>query len=115
MSVYTSCFDNILCAGKGTILYGTLVYINKQKFFNIENIYYSKGRTFIYFNQFQKLQEIYSIMKNHISQTAYTTHHLIFNTSIINTDYNKLLTNLNDILMTYMLFNIGYYLKTNHF
>ena len=30
MSVYTCCFDNILCAGKGTILYGTLITINKQ-------------------------------------------------------------------------------------
>ena len=40
-------FDKILCSGKGTILYGTVFYINNKKLFNIENIYYSRGYSFI--------------------------------------------------------------------
>tara|TARA_Y100000022_G_scaffold185163_1_gene180748 strand:- start:360 stop:1310 length:951 start_codon:yes stop_codon:yes gene_type:complete len=83
-------FDKILCSGKGTILYGTIFYINKKKLFNIENIYYSRGYSLIYNNQSQKLKEINNIMQNHIKQVFCTKNTVVFGTPIIDTNYYNL-------------------------
>ena len=37
------CFDETLCINKGTILYGTIVEVNSQPFYFIEDIYFNKG------------------------------------------------------------------------
>ena len=54
ISINICCFDKILCSGKGTVLYGTVFNIGKKKFFNIENIYYSRGNNLIFTNQYIK-------------------------------------------------------------
>ena len=106
ISINVCCFDNILCAGKGTILYGTIFFVNKIRFFNIENIYYFKGNSLIYCNQYQKLKEIEFIMKNHIKQISYFPHSTIFGLPLIADHYYQL---KNDIQkLPYDLYAIQY-------
>tara|TARA_B110000444_G_scaffold70540_1_gene66291 strand:+ start:161 stop:1102 length:942 start_codon:yes stop_codon:yes gene_type:complete len=81
--VNVCCFDSSLCSGKGTILYGTIFYIAKKKFFNIENIYYSRGYSLIHFNQNKKLREIYEVMDKNIKQVTYLKNSINFGVPII--------------------------------
>jgi hypothetical protein len=90
ISINISSFDKALCSGKGTVLYGTIFSINKKKFFNIENIYYSKGNSLIYYTQYKKLKEIANIVKNYIKQASYLKNSIIFGTPIIDTNYYNL-------------------------
>ena len=90
ISINICSFDKLLCSGKGTILYGTIFLINKKKFFNIENIYYSKGNSLIYYSQYKKFKEIGNIMNNYIKQTPYLKNCIIFGTPIIETNYYNL-------------------------
>ena len=90
ISINICSFDKFLCSGKGTILYGTIFSINKKKFFNIENIYYSKGNSLIYYSQYKKFKEIGNIMNNYIKQTPYLKNCIIFGTPIIEKNYYNL-------------------------
>ena len=90
ININISSFDKALCSGKGTVLYGTIFSINKKKFFNIENIYYSKGNSLIYYTQYKKLKEIANIVKNYIKQASYLKNSIIFGTPIIDTNYYNL-------------------------
>ena len=90
-------FDKILCAGRGTILYGTIFNVNKKKFFNIENIYYSKGYSFMHTNQHQKLKEIAYLMGNYIRQVYYLPNSVIFGTPLIDTNSYLLKNKIKDL------------------
>jgi len=90
ISINISSFDKALCSGKGTVLYGTIFSINKKKFFNIENIYYSKGNSLIYYTQYKKLKEIADIVKNYIKQASFLKNSIMFGTPIIDTNYYNL-------------------------
>ena len=83
-------FDKILCSGKGTILYGTIFFVNKVKFFNIENIFYSKGNNFSYVNQYDKLREISSILKHYLRQTIFFKSGVVFGSPLISDNYYDL-------------------------
>lgn len=112
ISVNICCFDKILCAGKGTILFGTIFYVNKQSFFNIENIYYSRGYSLIGFNQHRKLTEIGFIMKNYIKQVAYLPNCTIFGTPIIAENSYILQKSIN--YLPYDLYSIQHRLLYNN-
>uniref|UniRef100_A0A6C0JAW5 mRNA capping enzyme adenylation domain-containing protein n=1 Tax=viral metagenome TaxID=1070528 RepID=A0A6C0JAW5_9ZZZZ len=81
--VNVCCFDNSLCSGIGTILYGTIFSIAKKKFFNIENIYFSRGYNLLHLNQNKKLREIYDVMNKHIKQVTYLKNSINFGVPII--------------------------------
>tara|TARA_B110000037_G_scaffold221952_1_gene294764 strand:- start:2403 stop:3347 length:945 start_codon:yes stop_codon:yes gene_type:complete len=105
-------FDKILTSGKGTILYGTIFNINKKNFFNIENIYFSKGYSLIHYNQYQKFKQIGLVINNYISQSAYTNNAIIFGMPIIETNYYKLKEKINNL--PYELYSIQYRLLYNN-
>jgi len=79
-------FDYSLCSGVGTILYGTIFQVNKNKFFNIEDIYYIKGRNVAFKNQYFKINEMINLMKNYIRQKSYNRS-IIFGCPNITTSY----------------------------
>ena len=93
-------FDKILCSGSGTVLYGTIFNIGKKKFFNIENIYYSKGNNLIYTNQFIKLKEMYNIMHNYLKQVTYLKNSVNFGLPIIEKNKYELEKKLTEIPYT---------------
>lgn len=83
-------FDYKLCAGVGTILYGTVFFVNNQKFFNIEDIFYFKGNSLIYKNQFNKINEICHLMKHNLKQKVYIKNSIIFGCPNITTNLNEI-------------------------
>ena len=99
-------FDKILCSGNGTILYGTIFYVNNQKMFNIENIYYFKGRDLKYYNQYKKLVETSNLISNYINQVNFLKNNTIFGMPIIDTNYYNLMEKTKEL--PYQLFCIQY-------
>ena len=83
ITINVCCFDKSLCSGKGTILYGTIFKIGNKQFFNIENLYYSRGNTLIFTNQYIIMKEIYNIIHNYLKQVTYLKHSIIFGLPII--------------------------------
>ena len=112
ISVNICCFDKILCADKGTILFGTIFYINKQPFFNIENIYYSRGNSLINWTQYDKLMELSSLMENYIKQVVYLPNSIIFGLPIIADNNYILKKNIQDL--PYELYSIQHRLLYNN-
>ena len=106
ISVNICSFDKILTSGKGTILYGTIFYINKKKFFNIENIYYYKGYSLSNYNQYQKFKQISLLVNYNINQTPYLKNSIIFGLPIIDTNYYKLKEQIHNL--PYDLYSIQY-------
>ena len=112
ITINICCFDKILCSGKGTIFYGTIFYIGKKKFFNIENIFYSKGHSLIHFNQYKKLKETYDVMNNYIKQVTYLKNSVNFGLPIIKKNPYELKKTLENI--PYDLYCIQYRLLYNN-
>ena len=96
IKIANSSFDKMLTLGSGTIFYGTIFHINNKNIFNIENIYYHKGKDISSLNQLNKLNLLNNILKNHIKNISYTTHNIIFGLPIIETNHKKLI----DIIKT---------------
>ena len=90
-------FDYKLCSGTGTILYGTIFFVNKKKFFNIEDIFYYKGNSLIYQNQFAKISEICNLMKYNIIQKSYLKNSVTFGCPNITTNYNDIKNIVKDL------------------
>ena len=44
ITIYNTSFDYNLTSGKGTVFYGTIFYANNTRFFNVEDIFYYKGK-----------------------------------------------------------------------
>jgi len=106
------CFNKKLCTGKGTILFGTIFYINKIPFFNIENIYYSRGNSLINWTQYDKLMELSSLMENYIKQVVYLPNSIIFGLPIIADNNYILKKNIQDL--PYELYSIQHRLLYNN-
>ena len=96
----------MLCCGKGTILYGTIFFVNKNKFFNIENIYYFKGRDLINYTQLKKFKEINNLMTHYLRQTSHFKNTIIFGLPIIDSNIYNLKKQINDL--PYNLYCIQY-------
>ena len=94
--IYNCCFKNDLCAGKGTILYGTMLNIKEKNFFNIENIYYFKGENISKDTQLYKIRYMRNLF-DYIKQVMYTKNDIIFGLPIIKYSYNEILKELNDV------------------
>jgi hypothetical protein len=107
------CFNENLCINKGTILYGTLVYMNKQPFYFIEDIYFYKGIELKNYNHGEKINLMKELFKYNLKQTKLHYSDMIFGLPIIkNTreEINSLLKHL-----SYNIYCIQHrYLKNNN-
>ena len=99
-------FDRILCSGIGTILYGTIFYVNKKRCFNIENIYYLRGNNLTFSNNATKIKEMYNLMKSCIKQAYYNNNSILFGLPLIDTNYYNLVNKINNLY--YDVFCIQY-------
>ena len=82
------CFDESLSLG--TILYGTIFTQEKQRYFNVEDIHYYKGKPVSGFFTIQKLGFLKNIFKNELRQVAYLPDQIIFGLPIISNDYSDI-------------------------
>jgi len=91
ITIRTSCFDSTLCAGRGTIIYGTIFSKKNYSFFMIEDIYYFKDIDTRSFSQIKKLNIIYQLLKYHIGKISIPNNGLMFNIPIIETNYEAIM------------------------
>jgi hypothetical protein len=107
------CFDERLCIDKGTILYGTLVEVNSQPFFFIEDIYFNKGYDLKSKNNLEKLNILKNILNHEIKQVKIHHADIIFGLPIITDNREKIENKLKDI--PYNIYCIQHrYLKNNN-
>ena len=88
--IYNCCFDYILTSGKGTLMYGTIFNVENTRFFNIEDIFYFKGKNIVEKNQHTRLVTLEKIFKNYIFQKSYTKNDIIFGMPIIDKNRKNL-------------------------
>ncbi len=94
--IYDAIFDYNLCAGRGTIMYGTVIK-NKTNIFCIEDIFYYKSRN-INFETFNiKLNYINKFFKYDVRQTAYKKNDIIFSLPLMDKSYNNIIKKLDNI------------------
>lgn len=107
------CFDENLCIQKGTILYGTIVEINNQSFYFIEDIYYYSGYDLKTKNHLKKLNIISNIMHTQIKQVKIHHSDIVFGLPIITKNRLNMESKLNEI--PYNIYCIQHrYLKNNN-
>tara|TARA_B100001059_G_scaffold142136_1_gene142075 strand:- start:4541 stop:5539 length:999 start_codon:yes stop_codon:yes gene_type:complete len=82
------CFSSELSLG--TILYGTIFVQDKQRFFNVEDIHYYKGKPVSGFFTIQKMNFLKNIFKNEVRQVGYLQNQVIFGLPNMSTDYNDI-------------------------
>ena len=82
-NIYHCSFDDELIQNKGTILYGTIFYINKMRFFSIENLYFYKGRDYSREKQIHRFTKINEIFNEHLKNNYFTSKSIIFTIPII--------------------------------
>ena len=96
ITIKTCCFHDLLCAGKGTILYGTIFTLNLS-FFNIEDIFYLKGRNLCRYNQCRKFKLIGYLFRHYLRQVALSPVDLVFGIPIVEKHRDKLLEKIQDL------------------
>ena len=96
----------IECLSLGTIFYGKMFKYNNISFFSVEDIYYYKGNNYIHTPYSNKLQLLRDIFTNEMSQSIINNSFTIFGMSLIYSDFNLL---LNDIqLLPYKISQIKF-------
>lgn len=85
------------CLALGTIFYGTLFKYSNIDCFSIEDIYYYKGKKYIYTPYSNKLELLDNIFKNEISQSALNNKFTIFGLPLINSNFNLLLNDIQSL------------------
>ena len=99
-------FKKELCCGRGTILYGTIFFVNKKRCFNIENIYYLRGNNLKHIDNASKIKEMHNLMKNYIKQNYYNNKSILMGLPLIDTNYYNLVKKINNLY--YDVFCIQY-------
>ena len=64
--------------------------IKSQRFFNVENIYYSLSKDIRSFTQKNKWDEISNIFNKYIKQKSYSKNDVIFGVPIIDTSHDNI-------------------------
>jgi hypothetical protein len=100
-----TCFNEQLCLGSGTILYGTYSVINKFNNFIIEDIYFYKGKSIIKYTFSNRLNCITQILDNFISSQIFTQNQIIFSLPLINNNCNLLHKSIENSCI-YKVYNI---------
>jgi adenylate kinase family enzyme len=122
IKITNACFSDEL--SKGTILYGTVLYISDNRFFFIEDIFSYKGENIERINWGDKLIKINNLLKNELKQTSYDNSFIVFGLPLIcktNQDMENKLKNITYKIETiqFKLFNrVNNYLfmrYTNYF
>ena len=89
------CFDATLCAGNGTILFGTIFSKKGFSFFIIEDLYYFKDKNTQPFSQIKRLNLIHNILKYHTKKLLLPTNGIDFNLALVDTNYETIVAKAN--------------------
>jgi len=89
IKIMNACYNKELCYN--TIFYGTLFDYDNNCFFNIEDIFYYKGKNISNLKWFNKLNILKNIFTYEINQTSYNKSFVVFGLPVIHTNYYELL------------------------
>jgi hypothetical protein len=89
--IKNTCFNDLLCTGKGTILYGTMFHVNSYSFFNIEDIFYFKGNDLTYYTQYKKFNTMKTMLTNYIKPCLLNKSDIAFGLPVMDTNHSKLI------------------------
>jgi len=108
IKIVNSCFNDELCYGSGTILYGTLFTSSNIKNFNVQDLLYYKGKQIT--SEIDKLKIYETIFIHDIKQIAYTHNFILFGLPLISKNFSELLQKIE--ILPYAVKYIQYrYLK----
>lgn len=96
INIYNCIFDYKLCAGRGTICYGTLMK-DKSHIFCVEDIFYYKGKNVNFCNFKHKLNYLENMFSSHLKQKVYTKNDIVFGLPIMSNNYNNIIEKINNI------------------
>lgn len=91
------CFNPLLCSGVGTIVYGTLFYINTYAFLNVEDIFYFKGSNISVNTQYEKINTLQTIFANYLKPLILSTSDVAFGLPIIDTNHSNLIKKIQNL------------------
>lgn len=108
IDVYNMCFDTELAMGSyGTLIYGTLFYINKTAYFSCENLHYFKGDNVTKYTFQFKLQMFKSMFSTHIKQKSLGSKFIIPGLPIYKSTYESALNEIKSL--PYMVYGIQHH------
>jgi hypothetical protein len=107
---FNDTFSKDTSLSEGTIFYGTLFYINKNKFFTIEDIFYYKDINVKYNNWFEKYVLLKKIISSEIKQS-----NIIFGLPILSNNFDNLINKIKTIKYKIHIIQFKYFKKCNNF
>jgi hypothetical protein len=94
IKIFPCVFDYSLCAGKGTVLYGTIIN-KKTNIFCIEDIFYYKNKNINFNNLQNKLTYLEKMFEKDLKQIVYKKNDVLFTLPIMSNNFNKILKDAN--------------------
>ena len=97
ISLRPACFDEKLCHGTGTIIYGTIFVVKPATFFSIEDIFFLRGKPLLAATQKTKLTKIANMLVHYTRPAALSPHEVIFGQPLIASNKKKILSSVNNL------------------
>lgn len=108
VQLVTTCFHPSLSIG--TILYGTISFYEKRRFFTMEDIMYYKGKNVQPFPYVEKLGLFDAMFMNDLKQVSYTASFVTFGLPMMSSDANTLVRQISQT-QRMMYFQYRYFNK----
>jgi len=87
-----ACFNDELCYGIGTIFYGRIFMHNNSRVFNVEDMFYYKGREITSCREKFKIYE--HVFITDIRQIVYNSNFILFGLPLISKNFSELLNKI---------------------
>ncbi len=97
ISVRPACFDEKLCHGTGTIIYGTMFSVKPATFFSVEDIFFLRGKPLMTLDQKTKLERVAYMLVHYTRPAALSPHEVIFGQPLIDCDKKKITQAANNL------------------
>jgi len=101
-------FDTSLCFGDyGTLVYGTIVNYNQSKFFNLEDIFFYKGRNVSKDFHIEKLAMFKQMLDKDLGRYAFNNKCIVFGLPAVHTSHEDLAKIVS--LLPYKMYSVQFY------
>lgn len=101
-------FDTSLCFGEhGTLVYGTIVNYNQSKFFNLEDIFFYKGRNVGKDFHIEKLSMFKQMLDRELGRYAFNNKCIVFGLPAVHTSHEDLAKIVS--LLPYKMYSVQFY------
>jgi hypothetical protein len=110
IKIVNACFNDDLCYGIGTIFYGTLFIYNNSKIFNIQDIYYYKGKQIRTMSETLKIYQHIFIID--IKQIVYNSNFILFGLPLMSYNLTDLLHKIELLPYSIQYIQYRYFKKT---